>query len=247
MALADYALDLDALETETLALANDHDGERFIGSDTTDKTLLRDAINEAVREFALETELVDCTEYIALVADQADYDIIARIEAISNYRNYVCMKRVAYLDTGTYRETPGYYPTVQWISIEEFDKRGFNQKGTATEVTFYLTEIVTWGNMTLYPIPDTSGDVSAFTNVLKMNYTGLPNNMDGSSKDMDDLIPVIFHEYIPFGAAARLLENGSVEELALAAKLERQFREGVRIATREDFRNNTERLSLRPG
>jgi hypothetical protein len=83
--------------------------------------------------------------------------------------------------------------------------------------------------------------------ILLNSLTGQPlEPTPGTVFSYPDSVPEFFHQYLPFGAAYLLLEEGDKADMAKALDFEKIFRDGISEMVAEEYKGRTQYDSFRP-
>jgi hypothetical protein len=83
-------------------------------------------------------------------------------------------------------------------------------------------------------------------NNMQVHYYGLPVYMDTGDDTADGAIPWQMHEGLSHGAAARLLDEGTAEELSRGLEAEAVFERHIRRQNADTWRGHTPNYDMRP-
>ena len=230
--IATYKKTLTTLANKTLLLAGDPLGERW--------AFVRacQAVNDACLDFCLRAQLIKETITIQLRAAQIEYDVAALVEDDGTLRFYGFPLRVGFNGL----DSPGAWPT----TLFTIDMLGYAQTDRNEPFAWHL-DSVSPGKLILFGPPAADGeDLPDTENNLQVTYVALPAYMDEGADFPDAKLPVMAHATLPFGGAARLLDEGNEDDLARAIILEAEYNKGIVRAVATEYRSNTDRDDARP-
>lgn len=228
MSTNDYRKTLEDLRNLTLLLCQDPEGERF------DPDRVDEALNDAALDFAMETEAIKDELNIQVKEDVYIYDVKDLIDADGTLREYGYPIRLGYFG----KTQPAFVP----VNLFEIDMLGYDTK-------VWYRNILSPSRIAIIP-PTSDGAALVATDPYEDNiqllYAGLPTYMTVDGDYPDAKIFAIFHQALPHGAAARLLDEGDQEDVVEAAKQEVIFGVWIGRAKREMARGLTDYRGMRP-
>jgi hypothetical protein len=229
--LSDYGKTLSQLRTRVLLLIDDPGGDRFTTAS------IWEAINDAMLDLALDTQLIKEKLTIKLLADQHLYEIHERIAAGGTLRPYGFPVRIGYnLTTDS---------AIKPISTAMYDlaRIGFNESSGPTA---WRTDIFSYGEVAFFPIPAADGStIPALTGNVEVTYIALPTKMT-SGTSTPDTLQAQYHEAIAVRAAELLLDEGNAEDLMFADGFEADYERWTQRIVGDQYRGMTRYDSVRP-
>lgn len=241
----DYRWDLQTLRNKTLLLLEDPLGERYAAA------RINEALNDAQLDLVLETHLILVTAYIQLLEDDMTYDLKAEVDRQS-LRAFAFLRHLEYIQDEDYRTYTGGNPVMNTIGTKRLDLAGIRLASTnpsgETLPTLATIDLVAPGKVSILPIPTADGDAipSGYDGDLKFIYVAMPTQMSGDADYPDSLIPAIYHQGLPYGAAYRIMDEGDDQEVALADYFENEFQAWIRKANGEIYSGMTSYNDMRP-
>lgn len=230
--LSQYRKDIAALIIKTRLLLGDPAGERW----STARIL--EALNFACVEFAIETECVKDEVEIQLTENGWSYNVKEAVEADATLKPYGWLKRVGYSGTAS----PALLPTSRFVT----DHMGSDITSTGSTNQFHLN-LLTYGEIGVLPIPNADGSaLPADSGNIQVSYVGMPDEATATTDYPDSSIQAMYHQYLPYGAAYMLLENGDEEDVAMAAGYEANFRAGCYENVGDQYAGQTGYADMRP-
>lgn len=231
VAVAAYAKELSVLTIDTQFLLKDPNGEKYSTTRITEK------LNEACLEFCLRTQLIKEEINIQLLEDTYEYDIKTLVEENGTLRYFAFPLRLAY--------DGGNYPALLPGSLVAFTLQGVSQDVSGIPSNWYLCA-VSPGVVQIIGTPAANGEaLPSESDNLQVTYIAMPTEMTALG-DIPDAIPGYFHKYLPFKAAALILEEGDKNDLALADYYESEFERGIGEQVAEESRGTGLYEEMRP-
>jgi len=232
MLLSEYRKNCGALASKALLLCGDPNGERW------SLTRAAQALNDAVLDFCLKTQMIKEEINVQLLETQHEYDIQARVEADGTLRFYGYPIRLGFNGS----DNPGMWPT----TLMAVDLLGYPQTSGTGAYQWHL-DSTSPGKIVLFGPPDRDGeDLPSEENNMQVCYIALPEYMTTSGSYPDSAIPVLAYEAFPYGAAARLLDEGDDEDLRKSIEMDGMFRKWMLETIAEEYRNLTVYDDCRP-
>jgi hypothetical protein len=194
------------------------------------------AINEAMLDIALDTQLVRDDVSIQLQEDQHIYSLHDAIAA-GGKKALAYPLRVIY-DASTNAGLPP-------VATELFDLAGIDLDTSAWPM-YWRPDIFPWGEFALYPIPNADGEtLPTLTGNIQIKYVAYPTMMEADG-DYPDTLPAQYHEIIAVRAAEAVLETGGEEDLVLAEAFEKDFVGMKSRIVGDQYRGMTHYDAMRP-
>jgi len=222
--LTSFKKNLTTLRSDTLFLLRDPSGERYATARIDEK------LNEAALSFCLRTQLLKDEINIRLAADDYEYDIKALVAADVTKKSYAFAIRIGYDGDSKPALLPG--------SLLAIDLAGYTVGMSGIPGTFYFCA-TSYGVIQILGAPTVAGAVlPSEVGNLQVSYVGMPTLME-IGNDCPDTIPAYFHKYLPYGAAALILEEGDKKEMALGDYYEGEFNKGILEQVSEEYASRT--------
>lgn len=224
----DYDLwNVVALVEKTRMNLGDPNGERWSAA------RVLEALNDCMMDVALYVHLITETISLAITADQALYDLRTLAQAYStNPREYALPLRVSHLVS---LPTGKALPT----DLAELERSITAMMPVSTIVAdftlstarrvgshLWAVDRSTYGYLELTPAP------TATAGYLIADYVAYPTAMD-SDEDYPDTLQSFLRGVLAAGAASRLLDEGDMDDLVMAVRLEGEFQAGLRTISSE--------------
>ena len=233
--LTSFRKNLTTLITDTQLLLRDPNGERYATARITEK------LNETALEFCLKTQLIKAEINVELEEDENEYDIRGAVEdAIADdatVKPYAWPIRIGYDGDAQ----PALLPE----SLLAIDLKAITLGVSGMPQVFYLCA-TTYGVIQVLNPPAEDGDTPPLeTGNLQVTYIGMPIAMSAGG-DYPDTIPAYFHKYLPYGAAALILEEGDKNEMALSDYYEAEFKKGCVEQVKEEYASRTPYNDVHP-
>lgn len=241
----DYRWDLETLRKKTHLLLEDPNGQRYAAA------RINEALNDAQLDLVLDTHLILVTAYIQLLADDMIYDLKAEADRQS-LRAFGLLRHLEYIQDEDYRTYPGGNPVLNTLGTKRLDLAGIRLMSTnpsgETLPTLSTIDLVAPGAISILPIPTSDGDSipTSYDGNLKFIYVAMPTQMSSDSDFPDSLIPAIYHQGLPYGAAYRFMDEGGDEDVGLADYFEGEFQAWIRKANGEIYAGMTSYNDMRP-
>ena len=229
--LDEYKKSAETLIDETALLLNDPLCERW------SRSRIKEALNDAVLDFCLRAQMIKEELNVRLREDVVEYDIKKRVEEDDGLRDYGFPTRFGFNGTDA-----GMWP----VDLATIDLMGYQQSAGVTPHRWHLGG-VSPGKVVLFGGPAADGEsLPSEEGNMQVTYIAFPAYMDGEGDYPDAAIPVGNHQAFPYGAAARLLDEGDAEDLRKAIAFDVTFHQGVLSAVSEDYRSMTTYDDARP-
>jgi hypothetical protein len=225
--LTSFRKALSTLRSDTLFLLRDPNGERYATARIDEK------LNETCLSFCLRTQLIKDEINILLAAADYDYDIKALVAADVTKKPYAFAIRIGYDGDAKPALLPG--------SLLAIDLKGYTVGMSGIPQTFYFCA-TSYGVIQILGAPTEAGDALPLeTGNLQVSYVAMPTPMVAGDPATiyPDTIPAYFHKYLPYGAAALILEEGDKKEMALADYYESEFNKGILEQISEEYASST--------
>ncbi len=229
--LTTFKKSLSTLTTETLFLLRDPNGERF------SSTRIHEKLNEGCLDFCLKTQLIKEEINCIMSENQFEIDVKKLVEDGPSLRYYAFPIRVGYDGADGTGIVPG--------SLLAIDIKGYTRSESMMPSIWYLCAVSPGKIQILGPM-QAAGDASPSEGGnIQVTYIAMPTPMSETT-DYPDEIPSYFHKYLPYGAAAVILEEGDKDDLALSDYYESEFQRGILEQVAESYRGNTPYEDCRP-
>ena len=191
------------------------------------------AILDALVDFYLRTQMVKQEVNVQLLANNTEYNIKALVENDPDMPYFGFPIRIGYDGDSV----AGIAPT----SLFAIDMKGYRRDETMAPQGWYLCAMSPGKIQILGSPPEDGETLPSEIGNLQVTYIGLP-------KDFDDFpnVPAQFHQYVPYGAAALILEDGDKEDLALADVYQGVFDDAILEVVGEEYRSQTVYDNMRP-
>lgn len=238
--LSQFRKSLEDLLDDTYLRLQDTERERFPLSDVIQ------AINEATLWLALDAEMIVKSVPVKLLQYEAVYDL-AVINAVygSKTHDYGYFVRAEYVDDddAVLANPPGRYDPVHPLQQERLDWLNVDFS-RANRPEWIQKNLLSPGKIALWPLPaETGGNIATpdLEGNLLVWFVALPNPMSGATEAArrlsypDSYIAARYHKAIPPGAAARLLECGNRQEVAMAEAYDIEFYLAIRKVVADQY------------
>jgi hypothetical protein len=223
---------LDWLIARTLLCLEDPCGEKYAQS------RIIEALNFACLEVAMQTELIKDEVDMQLQAQQPIYNIPQHIAMLTTKHPYAYPLRIGYEGA----TSPAILP-VSTLTLDA-ENAVLVEQGDPQSWTI---DLLSYGEISIQPIPQTTGNpLSDEIGNVQVTYAGMPFPMADPLADYPDpLIPGYYHEYLPFVAAALILDEAGVEDMKLGDQYRSNSEKGM-SQIRSDGYNQTSYQDVRP-
>jgi len=220
--LNDYRKNLETLVEDTLRLTGDPLGERW------SSTRAAEAINDTVLDFNLRVQTIREEINVQLKEDIFEYDIKTRVEEAGTLRLFCFPIRVGFSG----RNAPAFTP----VTLLDIDLVGYSAN------VWYASHLSPGKLTVITPSADgaAAGDADPYKNNIQVLFCAEPTIMEADDDFPDSMISILFHQGIPYGAAIRLLHEGTLDDLALADQHEAEYRKWTSRAIGEQWRGETD-------
>ena len=229
--LSDYGKTLTELTSRVLLLIDDPAGERFATAS------IWEAINDAMLDLALDTQLIKEKLTVNLLEDQHLYEIQERIATNGTLRPYGFPVRIVYNLATDAAITP--------ISSAMYDlaRTGFYESNRPLA---WRIDLFSYGEVAFFPIPAANGSaLPLLTGNVQVTYVALPTKMIiGTSTP--DALQAQYHEAVAIRAAELLLDEGNAEDLMFADGFEADYDRWTQRIVGDQYRGMTHYDSVRP-
>ena len=239
--LTGYRKKLEVLINELGVLIEDPNDERY--------TRLRkaEAINDAILEFALDSQMIFDEINVQLKENVREYDIKTRINEDGTKRDYGVPIRLGFNG----EENPAMWPTdlqvLDSLLINDEQQR-FGEITDFKPQRRWHVDVVSPGKVSLFPAPNQDGeDLPSEENNMQVTYIAFPTYMDSEDDYPDSVIQAYLHQAFKYGGAYRLLDEGDEDDIRLADAAEAEFNNWVQKAVAEYYRGQTMYDDARPG
>jgi len=229
--LTTFRKSLSTLTTETLFLLRDPNGERFSSSRIYEK------LNERCLDFCLKSQLIKEEINCIMAKNQFEIDVKRLAEEAATLRYYAFPIRVGYDGANGVGIMPG--------SLLSIDLKGYSRAESMMPSIWYLCAVSPGKIQILGPMQAAGTASPSESGNIQVTYIAMPTPMSAVG-DYPDTIPSYFHKYLPYGAAALILEEGDKDDLALADFYELEFQRGILEQVAEDYRGRTPYDDCRP-
>lgn len=225
MLLSQYRKNCGALAAKAQLLCGDPNGERW------SLTRAAQALNDTVLDFCLKTQMIKEKIDVLIKEKLHEYDIQTLVEEDGTLRFYGYPIRLGFNGS----QNPGMWPT----TLMTIDLLGYPQTSGTGAFQWHL-DSVSPGKVILFGPPDKDGEaLPSEDNNMQATYIALPTYMSSNDAYPDAEIPVLSYEAFPYGAAARLLDEGNEEDLLKSLEMEAMYRRWTLETIAEDYRNLT--------
>ncbi len=229
--LTTFRKSLATLRTETLFLLRDPNGERFVSSRIDEK------LNERCLDFCIKSQLIKEEINCIMSQNQFEIDVKQLVEDSTSLRYYAFPIRVGYDGSDGAGVMPG--------SLLAIDLKGYSRAESMMPAIWYLCAVSPGKIQILGPMQAAGEASPSEGGNIQVTYIAMPTPMTAVG-DYPDTIPSYFHKYLPYGAAAIILEEGDKDDLALADYFESEFQRGILEEVAESYRGNTSYDDCRP-
>lgn len=228
--VSSYRMNFGELVSRVYLMIDDPAGERF------SEAVVKAALNDALVEIALETQLIIATATVGLKENQHLYDVNEVIDAAGG-KAFGYPLRMVYDDADNAALSP--------FATAQFDLSGIRMNEDGRPL-YWRTDILPGGQVMIFPHPSDDGStLPALTGNLQVTYVAYPDAMVDDT-DYPDTLSGQYHETLAERAAAMLLDEGVEEDMAVSDSLDASALAGVGKIISDQYRGLTQYDSARP-
>lgn len=233
MSLKDFAKTLEDMVAKTRVALGDQSGERY----STARVIY--AVNIACLDFCINTQCLYDEINIKTTALEDEYDILSLVDADATKDRFGWVQRVGY-DSDNY---PAFKP----MSIFESDFTNQPRTIYVGRQAFNI-DFQSYGKILLISPLSVSGKAlpSEEGNIQVTYVAFMRDALSSLDSDLPSAITPMYHKAIAEKAAACILEDGDLDDLAMAMQYDMNFELACSEAVADQYSSRTGYDDLKP-